>query len=646
MVWFWSRHCIQANRLLVLASLFCLLCCIAIPSFANATPQISSSHCPVEITHIATAKSAVEQERPRTGWQNLQKLPDTWNKRWPDYHGIAWYKIQFKLNCDLHQLNQPIAIAIQGITQSGRVYINDALLWQDYISAEHFSRSQHQPRLLNLPSSSLKQGVNTIWVQVYGSVTQKSGLSSVQIGEYQQVYNTFKIWLLEQRQLVELNTMINFVVAVFFFLAWLANRNERAYLWLTITGMCWVFYSLCIIFNGPIAFLTTAQVDRIQNIIFCFYTVFGCIGAWYFANHPFPKIQKLLLSLATIAALCIGFAPEAYLKTVIQICFSFFVLVFMAKCISYPYLAYKAKMAETYLLATLYLIYLPIAVHDAHFMMTMEGHALSPYTGPLTTLVLGGVLALRLARHTRQIERFNKTLTENVQRAELKLATSLGQQHQLALENARLQERIHLSHDLHDGLGGSIVRSILLLEQNDKIEKPQIMSMLKLFRNDLRQVIDSGSSIGTKVPDTPIEWAAPIRHRFVQLFEELDMSSSWKFAAEWIHSPTATQCLNLTRVAEETLTNILKHSQASKVQVSLCETETQLILRIEDNGIGFNPNDVEQGLHVGLHSMQTRIHRIGGEFKIQSQPGCTVIEAILPFKPDGADSEDLDEKTA
>jgi hypothetical protein len=82
-------------------------------------------------------------------------------------------------------------------------------------------------------------------------------------------------------------------------------------------------------------------------------------------------------------------------------------------------------MAETYLLATLYLIYLPIAVHDAHFMMTMEGHALSPYTGPLTTLVLGGVLALRLARHTRQIERFNKTLTENVQRAELKLATHL-----------------------------------------------------------------------------------------------------------------------------------------------------------------------------------------------------------------------------
>nr|WP_257229845.1 ATP-binding protein [Acinetobacter amyesii] len=124
------------------------------------------------------------------------------------------------------------------------------------------------------------------------------------------------------------------------------------------------------------------------------------------------------------------------------------------------------------------------------------------------------------------------------------------------------------------------------------------------------------------------------------------MSSSWKFATEWIHSPSATQCLNLTRVAEETLTNILKHSQASKVHFSLCETETQLVLRIEDNGIGFNPNDVEQGLHVGLHSMQTRIHRIGGEFKIQSQPGSTVLEAILPFKSDGADSEDLDEKTA
>ncbi len=75
-------------------------------------------------------------------------------------------------------------------------------------------------------------------------------------------------------------------------------------------------------------------------------------------------------------------------------------------------------------------------------------------------------------------------------------------------------------------------------------------------------------SIGVKAPDTPIEWAAPIRHRFVQLFEELDIQSNWSFAPTWINSPNAAQCLTLTRVAEETLTNILKHSQANKVTVS------------------------------------------------------------------------------
>lgn len=78
------------------------------------------------------------------------------------------------------------------------------------------------------------------------------------------------------------------------------------------------------------------------------------------------------------------------------------------------------------------------------------------------------------------------TLEENVVQAKQELSEYLGLQHQLALENTRLQERVHLSHDLHDGLGGSMLRSMMLLEQHQQVEKPQVMSILKLLRNDLR----------------------------------------------------------------------------------------------------------------------------------------------------------------
>ncbi|RKG30602.1 sensor histidine kinase [Acinetobacter tianfuensis] len=616
----------------MLTSLLCL-CIITIASlFNNAYAQTA---CTLSIQHIEAAKSTAQDSPPPVNeWVTISKLPDQWYKRWPNYNGIAWYKIGLNYQCPEQAVKQPLALAIEGITQSGRVFINHDLLWQDVIprDAAYSSRSQHSPRIWSIPASSLKQGQNIVWIQVYGSPTQKSGIGKLEAGTYENVMSQYKSWNLEKRSLIELNTMINFVLSIFFFLAWIAVRNEKAFLWLFITGMSWVLYSISIIYTDPIPWLSNIQLDRLQQIIFYFYTVFGCIGAWYFAHHPFPRIQKSLLGIATIAALCIGFSPEVYLNQISQIFFSFFVLVFALKCLTYPYLAYKVKLPETYMLAVMYCVYLPIAIHDAHFMITMEGHAWSPYTGPLTTLALGGILALRLARHTREIQRFNKTLTENIHHAEQKLTASLGQQHQLALENARLQERVNLSHDLHDGLGGSIVRSLILIEQNDKIEKMQILSILKLLRNDLRQVIDSGSSLNIEIPATPIEWGAAIRRRFVQLFEEIDIRSVWHFEPEWTTAPTALQCMTLTRVSEEALTNILKHSQATEVSVTLFEQNQLLILQIQDNGIGFDPAAVNTGLHVGLYSMQTRIEKIGGIFEIRSQSGQTQLTVRLPLR--------------
>jgi two-component system, NarL family, sensor histidine kinase UhpB len=58
----------------------------------------------------------------------------------------------------------------------------------------------------------------------------------------------------------------------------------------------------------------------------------------------------------------------------------------------------------------------------------------------------------------------------------------------------------------------------------------------------------------------------------------------------------------------------------------------QLVLTIQDNGIGFEVDQVQAGLHVGLQSMQVRVKRIGGSFEIHSQQGFTVIRAIVPLK--------------
>ncbi|MEW9150066.1 hypothetical protein AB2762_05840 [Acinetobacter indicus] len=99
----------------------------------------------------------------------------------------------------------------------------------------------------------------------------------------------------------------------------------------------------------------------------------------------------------------------------------------------------------------------------------------------------------------QKIEQFNQQLEYRVFEVREDLKQSMSEKHYLELENVRLQERIHLSHDLHDGLGASLVRSMIMVDQSEQpMSNRQFLSILKLLRDDLRQIIDSGSSIGAR----------------------------------------------------------------------------------------------------------------------------------------------------
>ena len=74
------------------------------------------------------------------------------------------------------------------------------------------------------------------------------------------------------------------------------------------------------------------------------------------------------------------------------------------------------------------------------------------------------------------------------------------------------------------------------------------------------------------------------------------------------------------RVAQEGLHNIVKHAQATKVELRLTDEDGCLTLTINDNGQGFDPRGEFPG-HLGLRSMRERIEKIGGQFHLESVPG-------------------------
>lgn len=80
----------------------------------------------------------------------------------------------------------------------------------------------------------------------------------------------------------------------------------------------------------------------------------------------------------------------------------------------------------------------------------------------------------------------------------------------------------------------------------------------------------------------------------------------------------------LYRVAQEALTNVAKHAQASQVSINLRIDSQRVYLSVTDNGLGFAPGGWvarDQGQHWGLALMAERIEGVGGRFHLESHPG-------------------------
>ena len=91
--------------------------------------------------------------------------------------------------------------------------------------------------------------------------------------------------------------------------------------------------------------------------------------------------------------------------------------------------------------------------------------------------------------------------------------------------------------------------------------------------------------------------------------------------------------LCLYRTAQESLRNVAKHSHAQHVKVDLICTDTEIQLRISDDGVGFLYDEATKGQGLGLVSMQERVRLVGGQFSVWSRTSLgTQVEAIVPIR--------------
>ena len=592
--------------------------------------------CAPRIVSVQAAP-ALDGARPLTGWVDVT-LPDTWSRRWPAHGDSGWYRIDWERSCTN---GEPVALGIDGISVAGEVYNNGDLLWRDAFLVEPLSRSWNVPRWWVLPESGLQPGVNTVWVRAVGPAALGPGLRAVRLGDASTVAVQHYRTQWRQRTLYLINAVLCGMAGALFSVVWTLRRNTpagAAYGWFGLMALTWLAYLTTYLAYTQWPWPDALARSRFSMVALVGYVLSACLFTLRFGGQRLPRTERMLWALAALGAGTAVFVPDDVAGLWFGRVWQGAMWVFMFNCLQFQWHAWRPRPEGRkqlhMLLALCWLAVMALTVTTLIPGVDRWNVARNwaAFSGLLVISLVMLLLGAQLMQRVRSVERFNRALEQGVAEARAQLAQALAREHTRALEHTRLQERIQLAHDLHDGLGGSLIRSMALVEQAPQpLPNERVLSLLKMLRDDLRQVIDQGSSAGAQVPATPVQWAAPLRHRFTRILDEMGVTSLWDMPPHWQGRPSALQCLGLTRLVEEALSNTIKHSRARQVRVQCTQPQGgALCLRIEDDGVGFDVEAVRHaGLSVGMRSMMARAERIGGALEVVSSSAGTKLTVKL-----------------
>ncbi len=236
------------------------------------------------------------------------------------------------------------------------------------------------------------------------------------------------------------------------------------------------------------------------------------------------------------------------------------------------------------------------------------------------------------SRNKIPVEVQRKRIKYNEQKVEALVIRDISQRK--AVENELVNERLHrfrsvfdgqeqerqrLSRELHDGLGQTLVGLKLRLESIPLEKMGDEQKTIEMIKHLCNQTIEETRRISNNLMPaalTQFSLAVVLRN----LCNEVQANSGVSISLVVGVLPETLDQLIKTyayRIAQEALTNIVKHSKATKAVVSVFSDVFKLYLQIEDNGIGFNPSKISEEGN-GLYNMKERASLLSGKFELNA----------------------------
>jgi len=229
-----------------------------------------------------------------------------------------------------------------------------------------------------------------------------------------------------------------------------------------------------------------------------------------------------------------------------------------------------------------------------------------------------------------------KAETEEVERLELaflrmmrRLEAERRRSSSAALE-AQEEERARVARDLHDQVNQSLTGVLLRLEAARSAAPPELEEELNETSRLAHQAMDELLTVARQLRPTALDdlgLSAAIAGQIEQL-GRVEVEASFEVEGDLSGIDPDVQ-LVIYRVAQESLGNAVRHSNAEHIKVRLSRQPGKVELSVSDDGSGFTFAEATSGL--GLGGMRERAILVGGDLQIESRPGHgTTVRLLIP----------------
>ncbi len=248
----------------------------------------------------------------------------------------------------------------------------------------------------------------------------------------------------------------------------------------------------------------------------------------------------------------------------------------------------------------------------------------------------GGLLHLqsRIVAHYFRLQKAERNLAHRMQATRPAAGISAVRQIE--------KERQRLARDLHTGVGQALVAIRLQLE----VVATQLVDPPAGVQRALERIVALANEAGEQVRSLSRQLHPPQWQRLTleaairQLWDASGVPQRFETALHiepLPREPEQEAKVLVYRAAQEALTNLVRHAKASRVEMTLQTLDNRVILRVQDNGVGFDverllraPANVTQG--IGLRSIREQAASLAGSLEIVSSAEGTRLELSLPLE--------------